>query len=144
MPSHPHAARFAAGESHLARYATRFAAVEIDSSFYRPHRPATYARWADTTPDAFRFAVKAPRAITHERRLVETAEPLDRFVAEIGALGTKLGPVLVQLPPSLAFSAPVATAFWQDLRDRFGGEVVCEPRHPSWFEDDADWLLGGG
>ena len=136
-----HADRFAEGTSHLARYTTRFDAVEIDSSFYRPHRPATYARWADTTPDAFRFVVKAPRAITHERRLVETTEQLDRFIAEIGALGAKLGPMLVQLPPSLAFNAPVAAAFWRELRDRFGGEVVCEPRHPSWFGDDADQLL---
>jgi len=136
-----HADLFAQGESHLARYATRFTAVEIDSSFYRPHRPATYARWADTTPDAFRFAVKVPRALTHERRLVDTAEPLDQFFAEIGALGTRLGPVLVQLPPSLAFSPAVTAAFWRELRDRFGGAVVCEPRHPSWFGDDADRLL---
>ncbi len=136
-----HAEQFKEAESHLARYATRFAAVEIDSSFYRPHRPATYARWADTTPGGFHFAVKAPRSVTHERRLVDTAGPLDRFFAEIAALGAKLGPVLVQLPPSLAFDPPVAAAFWRDVRDRFGGEVVCEPRHPSWFERDADHLL---
>ncbi len=136
-----HADRFAEGESHLARYATRLPAVEIDSSFYRPHRPTTYARWADATPDAFRFAVKAPRAVTHERRLVNTAALLDRFVAEIGALGAKLGPMLVQLPPSLSFDPPVAAAFWRDLRDRVRGEVVCEPRHPSWFGPDADRLL---
>jgi len=136
-----HADRFAEGESHLARYATRLSAVEIDSSFYRPHRPTTYARWADVTPDAFCFAVKAPRDVTHERRLVDTAEPLDRFVAEIGALGVKLGPMLVQLPPSLAFDPSVAAAFWQELRDRFRGEVICEPRHPSWFRRDADRLL---
>jgi len=136
-----YAERFGDGASHLARYATRFAAVEIDSSFYRPHRPATYARWAETTPDGFRFAVKVPRVVTHERRLVDTAEPLARFVGEIAALGTKLGPVLVQLPPSLAFDPTVAASFWQDLRARFGGDVVCEPRHRSWFEGDADRVL---
>ncbi len=136
-----YAERFGDGASHLARYATRFAAVEIDSSFYRPHRPATYARWAETTPDGFRFAVKAPRVVTHERRLVDTAEPLDRFVGEIAALGAKLGPVLVQLPPSLVFDPAVAASFWRDLRDRFGGDVVCEPRHRSWFGDDADRVL---
>jgi len=135
------AERFAPGQSHLARYATRFPAVEIDSSFYRPHRPATYARWVDTTPDTFHFAVKVPRTVTHERRLVDTAEPLDRFLAETAALGAKRGPVLVQLPPSLAFEPAVAAAFWRELRDRFGGEVVCEPRHRSWFGDEADRLL---
>ncbi len=129
------------GESHLARYATRFTAVEINSSFYRPHRPTTYARWADVTPDGFRFAVKAPRTVTHEGRLVHTATQLDRFVDETAALGVKLGPVLVQLPPSLAFDPVVAAAFWRGLRHRFGGEVVCEPRHPSWFGRDADQLL---
>ncbi len=66
---------------------------------------------------------------------------LDRFVDETAALGAKLGPVLVQLPPSLAFDPVVAAAFWRDLRHRFKGEVVCEPRHPSWFGRDADRLL---
>jgi uncharacterized protein YecE (DUF72 family) len=137
----PHAERFAQGATGLARYATRFAAVEINSSFYRPHRPTTYARWAAGTPDAFRFAVKMPRVITHERRLVDTSEPLARFLADAGALGAKLGPILVQLPPSLAFDLGRATMFWQELRNRFDGEVVCEPRHPSWFAPDADALL---
>ncbi|HVA91801.1 MAG TPA: DUF72 domain-containing protein [Chloroflexota bacterium] len=136
-----HAERFAPGASHLARYATRFAAVEINSSFYHPHRPATYARWAAATPDEFRFAVKAPRTVTHERRLMDISEPLGRFFDEVGALGVKLGPVLVQLPPSLAFNPSVAAAFWRELRDRFGGDVVCEPRHPSWFAPDAARLL---
>jgi len=136
-----HAGRFALGASHLARYATRFAVVEINSSFYRPHRPATYARWAAATPDAFRFAVKVPRTVTHERRLVDVSEPLGRFFAEVGALGAKLGPVLVQVPPSLSFEWPVADAFWRTVRARFAGDIVCEPRHPSWFTPDAERLL---
>ncbi len=139
--SRPHAEQFGWGASGLARYATRFAAVEVNSSFYRPHRPTTYARWAAATPDAFRFAVKMPRVITHERRLGDTAEPLARFLAEAGALGAKLGPILVQLPPSLAFDPGRAAMFWQALRARFDGEVVCEPRHRSWFAPDADALL---
>ena len=76
-------------------------AVEINSSFYRPHRPSTYARWAAETPEGFPFAVKLPKEITHKRRLVDVAEPLDRFLAETAALGPKRGPLLVQLPPSL-------------------------------------------
>src|SRR4051794_26120937 len=87
-----HRAGFPEGASQLARYAGRFPAVEINSCFYRPHRPATYERWAASVPDAFRFAVKMPREITHERRLADAAGPLERFLAEAGALGDKLGP----------------------------------------------------
>lgn len=139
--SRAHAERFGAGESHLARYATQFNAVEINSSFYRAHQPATYARWAAATPEAFRFAVKAPRIVTHTRRLCDSAEPLDRFFDEVRPLGPKLGAVLVQLPPSLDFNSSVAAGFWRELRDRFSGPVVCEPRHPSWFEEEAHRLL---
>ncbi|HMI20436.1 MAG TPA: DUF72 domain-containing protein [Sphingomonas sp.] len=135
------AAHFPTQGTNLERYAACFSAVEINSSFYRPHRPATYARWAASVGPDFRFAVKLPKAITHERRLVDIDDPLDRFVAEIAALGPKLGPVLVQLPPSLAFSAPIAETFFVRVRDRLAGSLACEPRHPSWFSAEADALL---
>ncbi len=134
---------FPASGSHLERYAARFPAVEINSSFHRPHRPATYARWRDSVPDAFRFSVKLPKAITHTRRLVDASQALGAFLAEAGHLEEKLGCLLVQLPPSLAFDAMVAGGFFAGLRDRFAGAVACEPRHPSWFAADADGLLGG-
>ncbi len=127
--------------THLARYAARFNGVEINSSFYRPHRPGTYARWADSVPAGFRFAVKVPKEITHIRRLVAAAEPLARFLAETGSLGDKIGPLLVQLPPSLAFDRGVAAGFFDALRARFKGSVACEPRHPTWFTDEADALM---
>lgn len=136
-----HAAHFPADGTHLARYAGRFPAVEINSSFYRPHRPATYARWADAVPADFMFAVKVPREATHERRLIDTEEVLDRFLAEVTQLGGKLGVLLVQLPPSLAYSPAVAGAFFTALRDRFEGEVVFEPRHASWFATKADRMV---
>ncbi|MDQ2808138.1 MAG: DUF72 domain-containing protein [Chloroflexota bacterium] len=132
---------FAAGPSHLARYATRLPAVEINSSFYRPHRPATYGRWAATVAPGFQFAVKVPQTVTHTRRLVDPAAVLDPFLAECGALGSALGPLLVQLPPSLAFDACVVAAFLTLFRARFGGALVCEPRHASWFTAEADGLL---
>jgi uncharacterized protein YecE (DUF72 family) len=136
-----HSALFPPAGSQLERYAQRLNAVEINSSFYRPHLPATYARWAATTPDSFSFAVKMPKAITHTRRLAGTAELLERFLAEAGQLGAKLGPLLVQLPPSLRFDAGVAGAFFKMLRERFSGLVACEPRHPSWFSAEAEALL---
>jgi uncharacterized protein YecE (DUF72 family) len=136
-----HAACFPEQGSHLERYSQRFAAVEINSSFYRPHRPSTYARWAASVPADFRFAVKLPREITHTRRLVDVTEPLARFLSEVLVLGPKLGPVLVQLPPSLAFRPEPVDDFLRRLRDAFDGPVVCEPRHPSWFTDTVDRLL---
>src|SRR5438067_13512782 len=85
------AGRFPAEGSHLERYAAVFPAVEINSSFYRPHQPQTYARWAASVPDTFRFSVKLPKAITHEAKLMEADDLLDRFVREAGELGPKIG-----------------------------------------------------
>jgi uncharacterized protein YecE (DUF72 family) len=135
-----HAARFPGPGSHLERYARVFPAVEIDSSFYRPHRVETYRRWAASVPDAFRFAVKLPGTVTHAGRLRDL-EALDRFLDEVAGLGDKLGALLVQLPPRLAFDAASARACFAHLRRRFEGEVACEPRHASWFEATADALL---
>lgn len=136
-----HAARFPAAGTHLARYATVLPAVEINSSFYRPHRPATYVKWAAAVPADFRFAVKVPRAATHERRLADAGDVLARFLDEATQLGDRLGPLLVQLPPNLAFDAAVAEAFFTDLRGRFAGGVVVEPRHRSWFTPAATRLI---
>lgn len=129
--------------SHLERYAQRFAAVEINSCFHRPHQPKTYARWADSVPDAFRFSVKVPRTITHDARLVGADALLLRFAAEAGALGDKLGCVLVQLPPSLQFDAAIAAGFFALLRASFGCMIACEARHPTWFDAAATQLLSG-
>jgi len=133
--------RFPPGSSLLHRYSAVFPAAEINSSFYRPHRPATYARWAGSVPDGFRFAVKLPRTVTHETGLAGTTGLLDRFLAEVRALGDRLGVLLAQLPPSLAFEARAAAAFFDGLRARHSGPVACEPRHPSWFTDEAEALF---
>jgi len=119
--------------THLERYARVFRCTEINSSFYRPHSAATYARWAASTPPGFRFAVKLPKEITHIRTLRRSRAPLERFLDESAGLGAKRGPLLVQLPPSLAFDARVIGRFFTLLRSLYAGPVVCEPRHPSWF-----------
>ncbi len=124
----------------LQRYAGILAVVEINSTFHRQHRPATYARWAESTPADFRFSLKLPKKITHERKLLGV-DLLDEFLTGASLLGKKLGPILVQFPPSLAFDPEVATLFFRTLRDRHTGPIVCEPRHSSWFTDDADGLL---
>jgi uncharacterized protein YecE (DUF72 family) len=134
-------AEFPPEGSHLARYAKVFTGVEINSSFHRPHRRTTYERWAASVPDAFKFVVKVPKAITHTSRLAGSEPALDAFAEQVGGLGRKLGPLLVQLPPSLIFDAEIAGAFFTALRARFPGAAVCEPRHASWLSDEADGLL---
>lgn len=133
---------FGAGDSMLARYATRFDAVEINSSFHRPHQRSTYARWADSVPADFRFSAKLPRTITHDLRLKGAGSLLDRFIDEVTGLGPKLGGLLVQLPPSLVFDARSASTFFAMLRRRWRGAIACEPRHASWFAPGAEALCG--
>ena len=135
------AAEFPGDGQQLERYARQFACVEINSSFYKPHRAATYARWAGMTPPHFRFAVKLPRAITHDGRLRAARKPLRAFLAEATGLGDRLGVLLVQLPPSLPFESRVARTFFALLRESWDGPVACEPRHAGWFEPGADRTL---
>jgi uncharacterized protein YecE (DUF72 family) len=127
--------------THLHRYAQILRGVEINSSFYRNHSADTYAKWARQTPRTFRFAVKLPQYITHDQRLHAARRPLQRFLPALAGLGRRLGPLLVQLPPSLAYEPRVARRFFALLRDFHDGPVVCEPRHQSWFEAAANALL---
>jgi uncharacterized protein YecE (DUF72 family) len=136
-----HKPRFPLEGTGLERYAARLNAVEINTSFYRPHAPDTYAKWAAAVPAAFRFAVKMPRVISHERALTRTREPLERFLEEVAGLGAKLGVLLLQLPPSHPFDARRVGRFFDLLRARYDGLVVCEPRHQTWTTEAASRLL---
>jgi len=126
--------------SHLERYAACMNGVEINSSFYRPHKRKTYERWAGAVPDDFRFAVKLPRSITQNHRLKNYGQLLDQFLDEATGLGDKLGVLLAQLPPSLVYDAETAEDFFRDLA-RCGHAIACEPRHISWFTPQADKAL---
>jgi uncharacterized protein YecE (DUF72 family) len=130
-----------ADASHLERYASVFPAVEINSSFYRPHRRATYERWAATVPDDFRFSAKVPKSITHEQRLETTDEELTEFLEDVSGLEPKLAWLLVQLPPSLEYDGVRVHAFFKLLRKLTNVGIVCEPRHATWFESECDSLL---
>jgi uncharacterized protein YecE (DUF72 family) len=127
--------------SHLERYARVLPAVEINSSFYRPHRAATYARWRDSVPASFRFSVKLPKDITHVRRLHDVGQQIDDFLDAACHLGDRFGCLLVQMPPSLAFDAGSATDLFARLRERLGTAIACEPRHQTWFGPEAAELL---
>ena len=134
-----HKPRFPAVGTGLQRYAGGLNAVEINTSFYRPHAAQTYARWAAAVPAGFRFAVKMPKVISHERALTRARAPLEQFLAEIAGLGGTLGVLLLQLPPSHAFDARRVGRFFELLRARHDGAVVCEPRHATW----ASWPRKG-
>jgi uncharacterized protein YecE (DUF72 family) len=127
--------------THLERYSQTLNCCEINSSFYRPHRHGTWERWAKSVPDEFRFSVKAPKAITHQARLNCGLDLLSPFLEQIVFLGDKLGPVLFQLPPSLEFDETTARKFLSLLRANYSGDVVWEPRHSTWFNDQSNQLL---
>jgi uncharacterized protein YecE (DUF72 family) len=128
---------FPADSTHLQRYASHLTAVEINSSFYRPHRTQTYLRWSQSVPKPFRFSVKVPKLITHVQRLQGCEQLLDEFLSQCTALGDSLGCLLVQLPPSLAYDEGIATQFLLELRQRYSGPLVLEPRHETWLNADA-------
>ena len=137
------ASAFPSEGSVLARYAAVFRGVEINSTFYRSHRETTYARWAETTGPDFRFAVKVPKAITHDRRLSGIGDLFRAFVDEIAPLGGKIGPLLCQLPPSLAFDPKETAAALGAIRRLWDGPLVIEPRHRSFADKAALDLLAG-
>ena len=137
----PVADRVPGDGTHLQRYARRFNTAEINSSFHRPHRSSTYARWAESVPENFRFAVKLPKTITHKAKLVACDDLLARFAEEVAGLGQKRGPLLVQLPPSFGFPGDVAARFLDSVERLLGGPMVIEPRHASWYAPEVDAML---
>jgi uncharacterized protein YecE (DUF72 family) len=123
----------------LAYYAERFASVEINYTFYRMPTGRILANWARETPDRFRFALKAPRRITHDQRLRSVEDTLATFCEVAETLGTKLGPLLFQLPPFLRKDVELLEVFLHDLPP--GLKPVVEFRHASWHCDDTYEVL---
>jgi uncharacterized protein YecE (DUF72 family) len=123
----------------LEHYAERFATVEVNNAFYRLPERTTFERWRERTPAEFVVAVKMSRYLTHIKRLREPAEPVARFLDRAEGLGDKLGPVLIQLPPTLRADLDAL----DDTLRQFpsGVRVVVEPRHPTWFTDACRGLL---
>jgi uncharacterized protein YecE (DUF72 family) len=131
--------RFDGAGALLERYARELNAVEINTSFYKPHRRQTYEKWASLTPDNLRFAVKVPKTITHEDTLDKTV--VERFLGEINGLGRKLAVLLVQFAPSKTFEQKAAGAIFEALRQNTSVALVCEPQHASWFTNQVEkWL----
>lgn len=123
----------------LEHYAGHFGVVEVNNAFYRLPERATFEQWRERTPDGFRFAVKMSRYLTHVKRLREPAEPVARFLDRARGLGDKLGPVLLQLPPTLKADLGALDATLTRFPE--GIQVVVEPRHKTWFTDECRELL---
>jgi uncharacterized protein YecE (DUF72 family) len=136
-----HAASFPSSGSQLHRYAQVLNAVELNSTFRRSHRTATFARWAESVPESFRFSVKLPQAISHADRFDDTQRALGAFVEQVRPLGARLGPLLVQLPPKRAFDESVVRGLVTPIRRGFDGPICIEPRHASWFVPEVENLL---
>jgi len=119
----------------LPYYAERFATVEINYTFYRMPNEKTVAGWSAETPERFRLTLKAPKRITHERRLRDCAEPVGLFLRVAGTLGPKLGVLLFQLPPYFKKDLAVLDAFLQELPS--GTRAAFEFRHESWLDEEV-------
>ncbi|HEX7169991.1 MAG TPA: DUF72 domain-containing protein [Rubrobacter sp.] len=126
--------------SRLAEYVKRYATVEIDSTFYGTPRRSTVQKWREISPEGFLFAAKFPQEVTHERKLVDSEVEAESFVRTMAELGDRLGPLLLQLPPSFAVGGMgVLEDFLKRLPDGF--RYAVEVRHRSWLGSDLPEML---
>ncbi|MFI8823225.1 DUF72 domain-containing protein [Streptomyces sp. NPDC053431] len=125
----------------LEEYARSFAVVENNNAFYRLPERATFAEWRRRTPEGFLMAVKASRYLTHIKRLKDPEEPVRRLMGRAEGLGDRLGPVLLQLPPTLRADAGLLDAVLGCFPA--GVRVAVEPRHESWWTDETEGILSG-
>ena len=126
--------------SRLAEYVKRYATVEIDSTFYGTPRRSTVQKWREISPEGFLFAAKLPKEITHDQNLVGTQAETENFLRTMAELGDRLGPLLIQLPPSFTVEGMgVLDDFLRDLPD--GLRYAVEVRHRSWLGSDLPVML---
>jgi uncharacterized protein YecE (DUF72 family) len=124
----------------LEHYASRYQTVENDGTFYRLPARETFADWRARTPDDFVMAIKASRYLTHIRRLREPAEPVARLMSSAAGLGSRLGPVLLQLPPTLTAEPARLDACLAEFAN-VNAKIAVEPRHQSWWTDEVRDVL---
>jgi uncharacterized protein YecE (DUF72 family) len=127
----------------LAYYASQYATVENNSTFYRLPARGTFADWQARVPGDFVMAVKASRYLTHVKRLRDPEEPVAKLMAAAAGLGARLGPVLLQLPPNLTADPGRLAACLAAFGAYRGIQVAVEPRHPSWWTEQVRQVLAG-
>ncbi|MGW2559691.1 DUF72 domain-containing protein [Streptomyces sp. NPDC001514] len=125
----------------LEEYAEHFVTVENNNAFYRLPERKTFGDWRDRTPEGFVMAVKASRYLTHIKRLHDPEEPVQRLMEHAEGLGDRLGPVLLQLPPTLKCDPKALDAALACFPSRV--RVAVEPRHDSWWTDEVRDVLKG-
>jgi uncharacterized protein YecE (DUF72 family) len=128
-----------ASKDMLRFYAQRFPTVEINNTFYRMPSEKLLSGWAEQVPEAFTFVIKAPKRITHDRRLQGCGELLVYLVNVTSTLGSRLGPLLFQLPPNFRKDVPRLESFFNDMPER--RRLAFEFRHSSWFDDEVYEVL---
>jgi len=119
----------------LRFYGERFNSVEINNSFYRMPSSAVLGKWAEEVPSGFVFVLKAPRSITHQKQLHQAGDALTYFWKTAQSMGSKLGPILFQLPPFFKKDLPRLRDFVRLLPE--GCRAAFEFRHTSWFDDEV-------
>ncbi|WP_404961617.1 DUF72 domain-containing protein [Streptomyces sp. 147326] len=125
----------------LEEYTRHFPTVELNNAFYRLPSPETFTQWRARTPPGFVMAVKASRFLTHVKRLADPAEPVRRLMEHAAPLGDRLGPVLLQLPPTLRADPAALDACLASFPT--GTRIAVEPRHESWWTAEVRSVLVG-
>jgi uncharacterized protein YecE (DUF72 family) len=123
----------------LSFYAERLNAVEINNTFYRMPSVKLLDGWAEKVPEEFSFVLKASRRITHQKRLKEAEDPLSYLLETASSLGSRLGPMLFQLPPYLKRDVERLESFARLFPDGF--RAAFEFRHESWFDESVYEVL---
>ena len=124
-----------AAKDMLRFYAERFPTVEINNTFYRMPKEALLQGWAEQVPESFTFVIKASKRITHDQRLKECGELLTYLFGVTSTLGSRLGPLLFQLPPNFKKDVPRLKSFFDEMPE--WRRVAIEFRHASWFDDEV-------
>ena len=124
-----------AAKDMLRFYAERFPTVEINNTFYRMPKEALLQGWAEQVPESFTFVIKASKRITHDKRLKECGELLAYLFGVTSTLGSRLGPLLFQLPPNFKKDVPRLKSFFDEMPE--WRRMAIEFRHASWFDDEV-------
>ena len=127
--------------SHLERYSLRLDAVEINSSFYKDHTEKSYRKWANSTPEYFRFSVKLNKRFTHDCNLDINEIDLIENLTTISVLGEKWGALLLQFPKNIEFNFLKMEIFYKAIRKVFLGPVAIEARNLTWMCKESRELL---